>query len=316
MIGFKSLVSLIVPRRIFMQLEYIKCNLCGKDDYKVLYAAVPEEKQEVAREYSAGSSEILKDQVVKCKNCSFVYINPRPKSEDIVEGYSAAKDELYASQASGRIATFRSSIKKIEKFAPNKGKILDVGAACGFFLKAAKDSGWEVTGVEPSNWMTKWGNDHYGVNIKQGILEEAKFPDNSFDVITFMDVLEHVPDARASLIEAHRILKPGGILAVNYPNFGSNLAKIAGRKWWFLLSVHLWYFTPATIKRMLADTGFEQLNHTHHFQKLNFGYLAMRVKPYNKFLGNFLEKAFNASGLSEKQLMYYASQSLVIAKKK
>ena len=299
-----------------MDLEYIKCNLCGQDNYQVLYPAVPESKQAVIREYSAGSSEILKDQVVKCNNCSFVYINPRPKSEDIVEGYSAAKDELYASQSAGRLATFKSSIKKIEKFTPNKGKLLDVGAACGFFLKVAKDSGWDVTGVEPSRWMTQWGNDHYSVNIIPGTLEGVAFSDNSFDVVSFMDVLEHVPDARASLKEAYRVLKPGGILAVNYPNFGSNLAKLAGRKWWFLLSVHLWYFTPATIKRMLAEEGFEQLSTSHHFQKLNLGYLAMRVKPYNAFLGNFLDKMFNVTGLSDKQLMYYASQSLVIARKK
>ncbi len=299
-----------------MELEYIKCNLCGKDDYKVLYPAVPMEKRDIVKEYSASSAEILKDQVVKCNNCGFVYINPRPKAEQIVEGYSAAQDELYASQAAGRLATFRSSVKKIEKFCPSKGKILDVGAACGFFLKVAKDSGWNVYGVEPSKWMATWGNEHYVVNITPGTLEAAHFPDNYFDVVTYMDVLEHVPDAKASLKEAHRILKPGGLLAVNYPNFGSKLAKLAGRKWWFLLSVHLWYFTPHTIKEMLKQTGFEPLAHKRHFQKLNFGYMAMRVKPYNNFLGNFLEKAFKLTGLSDKQLMYYASQSLVIARKK
>lgn len=299
-----------------MDLEYIKCNLCGKDDYKVLYPAIPTEKRDVVKEYSAASAEILKDQVVKCSNCNFVYINPRPKSEKIVEGYSAAEDETYASQAAGRLATFRSSIKKIEKVQPQKGKILDVGAACGFFLKAAKDSGWKVYGVEPSKWMAAWGNKHYEVNIKPGILEDMKYPSNYFDVVSFMDVLEHVPDAKASLEETHRILKPGGIVAVNYPNFGSNLAKLAGRKWWFLLSVHLWYFTPKTINEMLRRTGFEPISHSHHFQKLNFGYMAMRIKPYNKFLGNFLDKAFKLTGLSDKQIMYYASQSLVLARKK
>lgn len=299
-----------------MKLEYVKCNLCGKDDYKVLYAAVPQDKQEIVREYSAGSSEILMDQVVKCNNCSFVYINPRPVSESIIQGYSAAEDALYASQAEGRINTFKACLKNIDKHCPNKGKVLDVGAACGFFLKAAKEDGWDVYGVEPSVWMSKWGNEHYGLDIKQGILEKANYKADSFDLVTFWDVLEHVPDATASLKEAHRILKPGAVLAVNYPNFGSNLAKIAGRKWWFLLSVHLFYFTPKTIKMMLKRNGFEVIDHKHHFQRLNLGYLAMRVKPYNKTLGNFLEGTFNALGLSKAQLMYYASQSLVIARKK
>lgn len=298
------------------RFEDLPCNLCGANDYDVVYHATPPEKRHVTSDnYSAASYHILEDQVVKCKKCGFMYINPRPKSEMIVEGYSAAVDEAYVSQSEGRIATFKGSLKKIEKIYPQKGRILDVGCAAGFFLKAAKDEGWDTYGVEPSRWLADWGNKNFGLNIRAGTLEGAKFPDKYFDVVTLWDVLEHVPDAAGTLKEINRILKPGGIVVVNYPNMGSNLAKVFGRKWWFLLSVHLYYFTPKTIKAMLEKEGFELALHKHHYQKLKLGYLVFRVQPYSKLIFRALNPIVQKLGLADRNVTYYASQSLAIGRK-
>lgn len=300
------------------RFEYVKCNLCGKEnDYAVIYKATPPEQRNVSSEnYSAASYHVLEDQVVRCNNCGLMYINPRPRSEMIVKGYSDAVDENYVSQFEGRYATFKAGIKEIEKHYGKKGKVLDVGCAAGIFLKACKEEGWDTYGVEPSRWLADWGNKKFNANIKAGTLEEAHYPDNFFDVVTLWDVLEHVPDPAATLKEIHRILKPGGLVAVNYPNIGSKLAKTFGRKWWFLLSIHLFYFTPKTIYAMLEKLGFEPLVHKRHYQKLKVGYLVFRIKPYSKLLYNVLNPLVNALRLSEKNFTYYASQSLVIAKKK
>ncbi|MFH1199925.1 MAG: class I SAM-dependent methyltransferase, partial [Candidatus Micrarchaeota archaeon] len=203
--------------------ESVKCNLCGADDYHVVYAA-KEAQLPKLESYSASGNEVLLDQVVKCNKCGFVYVNPRLRGETIVEGYSQAIDETYVSQAAGREATFKSSLRIIEKHRPQKGRILDVGCAAGFFLKAAKESGWEECGVEPSKWLADYGNKKLGLDIKAGTLAQAKFPAGHFDVVTLWDVLEHVPDPAAELDEVRRVLAPGGLLVVNYPNFGSKLA--------------------------------------------------------------------------------------------
>ena len=100
---------------------------------------------------------------------------------------------LYVSQEEGRLKTFSQGIKLVETYAPNKGKILDVGCAAGFFLNVAKHNGWETYGVEPSRWMSDWGNQRFNLNIKNGTLREAAFPDNFFDVVTMWDYF-NIPD--------------------------------------------------------------------------------------------------------------------------
>ncbi len=189
-------------------MEHIRCNLCGADDYKVKYKGALKEElgaakgaREAGKLYSASSYHIGNDQVVECNKCGLVYVNPRLRADVIIKGYSDAEDMAYVSQAEGRLRTFRKSVKLIEKYAPGKGRLLDVGCAAGFFLKAAKDSGWDVRGVEPSRWLAEWGRKKYGLDIRAGTLDSVKFPSNSFDAVTMWDVLEHVPDpfARDSL---------------------------------------------------------------------------------------------------------------------
>lgn len=298
-----------------MKYEAVRCNLCDGDDYSIVYLAREGERPDKTH-FSASGNDVLLDQVVRCRKCGLAYVNPRPKGKAVVEGYSEAVDETYVSQAQGRMQTFRSSLATIEKFRPQKGRILDVGCAAGFFLKAAKENGWREFGVEPSKWLADYGKNKLKLNVKAGTLKQAKFPSNYFDAVTLWDVLEHVPDPAAELEEIRRVLKPGGLLVVNYPNFGSKLARLAGRKWWFLLSVHLYYFTPQTLKAMLEKSGFEQFYSKRHFQKLSLGYLAYRFGPYSKLLQNVLTKLVTGLGLQDRQVTYYASQALVLARKK
>ena len=69
-------------------------------------------------------------------------------------------------------------------------------------------------------------------------------------------MLEHVSDPTAHLRKANTLLKPGGIIAISFPDSGSRLAKLAGEKWWFLSPVHLYYFDRKTLGRMLEKAGF------------------------------------------------------------
>ena len=101
----------------------------------------------------------------------------------------------------------------------------------------------------------------------------------SCDVATLWDVLEHTPDPKAVLVECRRALKPDGLLVVNYPDIGSLVARMMRRKWVFLISVHLYYFTLPTIGRMLELTGFHVIEHWQHWQRLGLGYIFRRMEP-------------------------------------
>ncbi|MBW2991819.1 class I SAM-dependent methyltransferase, partial [Candidatus Woesearchaeota archaeon] len=237
------------------------------------------------------------------------------KAELIFEGYSKGEDPNFVSQARGRELTFEKSLKLIEKYA-QKGRIYDVGTAGGSFLHVARKNKWEVYGCEPNKWMCRWSKKHYGLDITPGDIFTKKYPDNYFDVVTLWDVLEHVPSPSKVLFECNRILKKKGLLVVNYPDIGSGISKLMGRKWVFLLSVHLFYFTPKTIRRILDKTGFETIVLKKHFQRLALGYLVFRMRQYSNILHNIGKKIIGIFKINKMQIPYWLGQTLVLARKK
>jgi len=296
--------------------ESVKCNLCGADDYDIIFKSKHGKvsEQELVEKFRSSGDETLIDQVVKCNKCGFVYINPRIKSELVVKGYTGGSDENFVSQARGREMTFAKCLDSVEKYK-KKGRILDIGTAGGSFLKVAKGCGWDAHGIEPNKWLGEWGKKQYGVDIKQGTIHDHKFPDNYFDVITLWDVLEHVPDPKKELLEVRRILKDDGFIFVNYPDIGSWIAKLMGRRWVFWLSIHLFYFTPRTMKMMLKKTGFRFIKKKPHIQRLALGYLVFRTKAYSRLaynVGKLFVRVFHA----QKWLIpYWLGQTLVVARK-
>jgi len=296
--------------------ETVNCNLCGSNDCKVLIKPKYDlEKQKNLKEkFRSSGDETLIDQVVKCKKCGLIYVNPRIKAQKIVEAYSEGSDETFVSQEKGRAITFKRCLKLFKKYKKD-GKILDIGTAGGTFLHVAKQQGWEVYGIEPNKWLANWGKEHYGIDIKSGTLFDYKFEENFFDVVTLWDVLEHMPNPKKALLEINRILKPNGLLVVNYPDIGSWLSKVMRSKWIFLLSVHLYYFTPKTIKGILKTTGFKTIKTKPHFQTLQLDYLIFRMQAYSKALHKLGKTTTKMLRIGNLQIPYWLGQTLVIARK-
>ncbi len=299
-------------------LETVVCNLCGADDYEIVYPpryelAKPDEINETFR---SSGDEVLLDQLVRCKNCGLQYLNPRLRTDVVIEGYSVGSDEIFISQAAGRERTFAKSLKHIERLRPHRGRLLDVGTAGGSFLAVAKRAGWDGVGCEPNRWLCDWANQHYGLKIVPGTIFDMKLPDASFDVLTLWDVLEHTSDPKAVLAECSRVLKPGGILLVNYPDIHSLIARLMGRRWVFLLSVHLYYFTKQTLNAMLEQLSFRVLQRRQHWQSLELGYILFRMEAYIKPVARLLGKIVKALRLEHLQFPYWMGQMLVIAEKK
>ncbi len=296
-------------------LDYPKCNLCSSAEVEILF--LPKKTNESLIKYFSASQGILGAQrIVRCKQCNLVYVSPRIKSSTIIDAYSTSVDDLYVSQAETRISTFRRSTKLLSQYASPPGNLLDVGAAAGFFCKAAQDTGWNVIGVEPSSWMAQWGKGKFGVDLRQGTLQDHKFNDSFFNVITMWDSIEHMPDPLISLKECHRIMKSGGILLINTPDFGSFLARIFGQNWWFLLSHHLYYFTSDTINKMLEVAGFEVIDIRRHYQFLELVHLAKMIGLYSKSMSRAALTVFEILHLGKISIPYYASQMNIIARKR
>ena len=298
-------------------LETVRCNLCGANDYEVVYPPRYElaKPEDIANTFRSSGDEVLLDQLVRCKQCGLEYLNPRLRSDVVIEGYSAGTDEVFVSQAPGRERTFAKSLKLIDQLRPQRGRLLDIGTAGGSFLSVAQKAGWQVEGCEPNRWMSEWANQHYGLHVVPGTIEDMKLKDESFDVISLWDVLEHTPDPRATLRECSRVLKPGGLLVVNYPDIHSLIARLMGRRWVFLLSVHLYYFTEKTLSKMLEDLGFRVVKRHAHWQTLELGYVLFRMEAYVKSLARAVRWVVKKLGLSHLQIPYWMGQVLVIAEK-
>ena len=301
-------------------MKETKCNICGVNDYVVIHRGLKDDGSinlEKKKVYASSSSIIGNDRIVKCNICSLKYVTPQLESKEIVDAYSEGSDETFVSQNKWRMVTFKRCLNEVEKATEGKkGKILDIGTAGGAFLKVAKDAGWDVSGIEPNKWLCNWCEENYGIKVQQGTLETTKYKPKSFDVITLWDVLEHVPDPSDTLKKCKELLKDDGILVVNYPDIGSLPSKLMGSKWIFLLSVHLWYFTPKTLRKILSKTGFQATLFKRHWQTLSLGYLVFRMEEYSKFLAkfsNFFVKLLHIENIS---IPYWLGQTLVVAKKK
>jgi hypothetical protein len=305
-----------------LKCQDIVCNLCGGSDVLVEHKRIDAaEDLPLEKKYSAAQSSLCTDRVVRCKACGLVYISPRIGGTTILDSVASGDDKEYVSQREGRMNTFRENIGILERYSGKKGMLLDVGAAAGFFVKVAKESGWDAIGVEPNGWLAEYGRGEMGQDIRTGTIDSVCLAAGSLDAITMWDVLEHMTDPKSAIKKANIMLKKEGIILVCYPDHNSIFSRVLGRRWWFFLSHHLYYFTPKTIERMLNEEGFNVVGSHRLIQKLKIGYmLAMASRLLGKgLIGSFFSGATGitkAVGLSNLNIPYYGGQRIVVAIKK
>ena len=262
------------------QFEDVACASCGSSGYEVVIPSRRDPTQPIDLQtvFRSSGDEPLQDQMVRCTSCGLCYVRPRLRWELILEGYRGGTDENFVSQIAFRETTFRKCLDEIESIERPSGKrVLDVGAAGGSFLAMAKERGYTPLGCEPSTWMCQFAREHYGLELHPGTIFDMPLEKGSVDLLTLWDVIEHTPDPKAVLARAHELLTPEGVLVMSWPDYASLAARLLGPKWPFLLTVHLYYFTPASMTELLRRTGFRALDYRKHWQTLELAPLAYWV---------------------------------------
>lgn len=164
--------------------------------------------------------------ILECKNCGHVYSSY--EQEEHYEGYWDGAEQTYDLKwwDDAHRAVYSDFISTYLK--QEKGNLLDVGCGLGFFVKAVltKKPGWSAVGYEISKQAVKFANEQNGMKtVYAGLVQDSKLPNESFDIITLWDVIEHIPKPHSLLTYLHGLLKPGGILFLQTPNFPIQLAK-------------------------------------------------------------------------------------------
>ena len=216
-----------------------------------------------------GRSEIFLEtpggNYLRCVNCGLVLFDNIPDMSEIKSIYC---DEYFTEKKRNGcgadflgeehlyLARFKNRLERIEKKIA-KGRILDIGASVGQFLFAAKERGWDISGVEVSAAAVQMAKQRYGINIQAGALEDARIQEGPFDVITLWHVFEHFPGPVQALKKIHALLKKDGCLVMEVPNIGSREALLNGANWAYLRpGEHLYHYTRDTITGTLEAAGF------------------------------------------------------------
>jgi SAM-dependent methyltransferase len=143
------------------------------------------------------------------------------------------------------------------------GRLIELGCAYGFFLQEAKRY-FDVAGIELADDAAAYAR-QAGLNVVSGVADEGNLAQlGPADAIVLLDVIEHLPDPRATLELAVRHLNPGGIVVITTGDFSSLYARLAGSHWRLMTPPqHLWFFTPDSIGRLANGLGLrvESLDH-------------------------------------------------------
>jgi 2-polyprenyl-3-methyl-5-hydroxy-6-metoxy-1,4-benzoquinol methylase len=202
--------------------------------------------------------------VVRCPGCGLEWQRPFPSSQRLRELYAGdyfarwgARDQASLERVRGiKQASARELLAELARLRPG-GKLLDLGCAAGFLLEAAEAAGFEGYGLDLNPEAIGLAKQRFGDRVALGGLDETAFPGIRFDAVTLIDVLEHVPDPTALLVQVRGRLAPGGALAALLPNAASLTRRLLGRRWPHYTPEHLFFWNPAALRRQLEAAGFE-----------------------------------------------------------
>lgn len=321
--------------------EYVNCAFCDKDDSLVIFKG-RDRRHKIGGEFN----------IVKCKTCGLVYINPRPKTDEIKKFYpldylfykrineTKDKQKFFGQILPHRLKRTLGLIKrKLKDFCVGsfhvefskiwyleglkKGTILDIGCGRGEYLKMLKDSGWKVKGVDMNEQAAKQAMEYLEEGeVWCGELTDCDFSQRSFDVISMYSAFEHIHNPSEMLCKIHNLLKDNGLLVIYLQNIDSLEFKIFGKYWYHLdIPRHLYDYSKRTLRALLLKNGFlitkilDDPDPNGIIYSLNWLFEDKGVPlhlPYNKLT----YRLFLPFGVIFSRLLHNGAKILICARKK
>lgn len=240
---------------MILEFETVNCPICGSKDFVVFADELQDRLQKLPGSF----------RLVRCLECSLVYQNPRLSIRSLSSFYPENYESFYVKTARGRLS-FRKVLAeygiwrryRLINSLVKHGKLLDIGCGTGLFLAfMAKMRNWQVLGIEPNDFASRYAREKLGVYVISAFPEQLSFEKNSFDVVTMWDVVEHLPNPVEVLSKVNTWLKQDGVLVIRTPNLRSWDSMIFGEFWAGLDAPrHLFVLDKQTVVRLLEKSGF------------------------------------------------------------
>jgi 2-polyprenyl-3-methyl-5-hydroxy-6-metoxy-1,4-benzoquinol methylase len=239
------------------------CKVCAGRDFRVLGARG-------GRAHRSGAGE--QTRIVKCRGCGLIFPNPMPYPSGEDTRYTNVSDyfeDVMAVEDEGQRQLGEKLAREAERRLGRRGRLLDVGCGRGEVVRAAHECGWEAEGCDLSPEFVRYAREVNGVRAHAATLEQMRYPDASFDVVTLVEVIEHLYEPAVTARELSRVVRPGGLVYLSTPNeesiyqsLGNLYYKARGRDWvvnlcptWNLYHIH--GFSPRSLSYLLEENNFE-----------------------------------------------------------
>jgi hypothetical protein len=212
--------------------------------------------------------------LVKCRHCGFVQSS---QNFDPLQFYKDMKDLPYEANRKQRSKQAAKILSSLRPFIVG-GNLLDIGAGSGILVEEGLRLGFSAEGIEPSLWL-------HGEALKRGLpvyLGTLPHPkvDKKYDLITIVDVLEHVNNPFELLSIAHELINDNGFIVVITPDLGSLMARILGKRWWHYRTAHIGYFNRYNLDLIMRRCGFIRISVKTAKWYFAVDYLMKRMNVY------------------------------------
>lgn len=269
----------------------MRCEVCGAADLAPAMTGI-DRLLHVAGKFALG----------RCPACGAFGQDPPPSDARLLEYYPEEYGPYRHGGWLSQLAVangLRARERHVLSLGLKPGAMLDVGCATGRFLDRMRRRGWNVTGVELVPGIAQRARDLFGLSVITGTLETAGITDQSYDLVTLWDVLEHVRSPRRTLCEITRILRPGGWLVFRVPNPDSVGARVFGDRWagWDFPR-HLWIAPKTALDLALTNAGLRLVRASSTSGRFALSALSIRYTAQRMIHANWLANAVSWVGSS------------------
>ncbi|MBF0463589.1 MAG: class I SAM-dependent methyltransferase [Nitrospirae bacterium] len=252
-----------------------KCAICNTEGNSTeLYRANFEPESFNATKFSARRvPDKTHYRIVKCNSCGLVRSDP-VVSADVAAGLYHQSSFKYEDEVENLKITYGRYLKKLTKYGQKKESIFEIGCGNGFFLEYAKSFGFtHVCGIEPSKDAISKASDYMKQHIICDMLNPGKFEPETFDVICFFQLIDHIYDVGLLLKECYRLLKPGGlILCINH-NVSALSSRLLGEHSPIFDIEHTYLFDEKTLSKVFLANNFTVKEVATSLNRISLSYL-------------------------------------------